>query len=447
MRRLRERVDGLQPLRRLFDEQIGSRRTRRALWFFLLDGLLISASGALVAQYVSLYALEFGANSAQIGLMSTLASLAGLLAMLPGAQITERWIRPRWMVLIFSRALPSIFWLLIGLLPPLAGTPPVAITLILALWTLRATTATAAGPAWAMLSGRIVPSRMRGRYFATRNSVKRVASLLAIPAGWLIERLGFPVGYEVSFTLAAVLGLLDFWAYSRIPFSAEENHAGPVRGEEAGQEEQAKQGTNGIWESPAQKRNFWVFCITSLFWTFSLQFAAPFFSVYQVQELGATASIIGVLSAATSMTALPGQILFGRWLDRRGIRWTLVVSGLLIPLLPLGWLLVRGPWGALPINLGSGFLWAGYNLASFSLLLEVTPETRQTHHIALYRTIVRVGAVAAPLLGGLLVESRGFLTVFVLSGIGRLVSALAMTRFIREPESEEEEKEETPADE
>jgi MFS family permease len=143
---------------------------------------------------------------------------------------------------------------------------------------------------------------------------------------------------------------------------------------------------------------------------------------------------VGTLAAVTSFTALLGQAVFGRLHDRKGTKWTLVLSGLLIPFLAWGWLLVTGPWGALPINIGSGFLWAGYNLSSFNMLLAVTPNARRTRRIALYQTIVQLAAAVAPSLGGMMVDRTGFLAVFALSGAGRMLSTLLLVRFVRQPE-------------
>lgn len=403
-----------------------SKRIQRAMWLFWLDGLFVSTSVSLVGSYLVLYALEFGATSTQIGLMSTIISLASMAALLPGAHLAEKWIDPKRAVLLFSRGLGQTVWVALGLLPFfLTGQP--AVYGIITLRAARAFTMQAANPAWTMLSGRIVPRRMRGTYFASRNIAKQAAALLVIPAaGWLIDRLGFPFGYQLCFSLAAVTGLLAFWMYARIPFEA------PKQARAAVEKDQKRK----IWSNVSAKRNFWTFCATSVCWTFSVQLAAPFFSVYLVETLGATAGIVGTLAAVQNLTALPGQMLYGRWLDRRGIKWTYRLSGLLIPLLPWMWLLATGPWGILPVRIGTGFLYAGYNLANFNMLLLATPHVHRTRYIALYRTIVQSAAAMAPLLGGLVVDRFGFAPVFVISGVGRLISVLLLLRFVREPQSE-----------
>lgn len=403
-----------------------SGRARHALRLFLLDGLLVSTSTSLVSSYLTLYVLQFGASSAQIGLISTVIAVAGVLAFLPGAQIAERWMDPKRMVLIFSRGLGQVAWAALAALPfVLSGQP--AVYAILALRAGRAFTVQAANSTWTSLAGQIVPYELRGQYFGMRNIAKQAAALVIIPAaGWLIDYLGFPAGYQVCFALAAAVGVLDFLTYARIRFA-------PPKRQGPEPEEEGEDDDPPLWADRSARLNFWAYCGTSVIWAFSMQLAAPFFVVYLVKVLGARAGVVGTLSALANLTALPGQALFGRWLDRRGIKWTFRLSGLLIPLLPWSWLLVSGPWGALPINMGSGFLMAGYNLSNFNMLLAVTPDRRRTHQIALYKTIVQSAAAIAPLLGGVLVDRFGFLLVFVLSGIGRLLSTVLLLRFVHDP--------------
>jgi MFS family permease len=393
------------------------------LWLFWLDGLLVATSFSLVTNFLVLYALEFGATSAQIGLMSTVMGVASMMALLPGAQLAERWIDPKRAVLIFSRGMGQLVWLALGMLPFfLTGQP--AVYGVLALRATRSFTMQASNPAWTMLSGRIVPRRLRGKFFAARNIAKQVAALLVVPAaGWLIDRLGFPIGYQICFALATVVGIGAFWAYARIPFEPEPEEKQTTEAIENGE----------TWDSAEDRRNYWTFCATSACWSFSVHVAAPFFSVYLVQVLGATAGIVGTLAAAQNLAALPGQVLYGRLLDRRGIKRTFALSGLLIPLMIWSWMLVRGPWGVLPIRIAAGFLFAGYSLSNFNMLLSVTPQVRRTHHIAVYRTITQVAVALAPLLGGLIIDRFGFLPVFALSGAGRLTSMLLLMRFVREP--------------
>lgn len=111
-------------------------------------------------------------------------------------------------------------------------------------------------------------------------------------------------------------------------------------------------------------------------------------------------------------------------LDRKGAFWVQMTTGLLIPLLPMAWALTTAPWQVGIINTFSGFLWAGYNLSNFNLLLELTPDEQRPRAVALFQTAVFGSAVVGPLLGGYLADAIGFKFIFVLSGAGRFLGML-----------------------
>jgi len=177
--------------------------------------------------------------------------------------------------------------------------------------------------------------------------------------------------------------------------------------------------------------DFLIFCATAALWNFSLNIAGPFFYVYLAQDLKASAGVIGALSVVSTLAALPGQRLFGRLSDHWGPRRVQLITGLLIPMIPWGWALTRSLWHVVPIELGSGFLWAGYGLASFNFLLLLTPEDRRPRYTAIYQIVVMAALAVGAALGGIVATHWGYTTTFVLSGIGRLSAALIFTFCLR----------------
>lgn len=155
-----------------------------------------------------------------------------------------------------------------------------------------------------------------------------------------------------------------------------------------------------------------------------MQLAGPFFNVYLVTGLGADMTMVGIVTAISSLTALAGLAVFGRLMDRKGAVWLQVVTGFPIVLLPVAWAFYTEPWQVGVNNFFGGFLWAGFNLANFTLLLQLTPEPGRAHAVALYQTVVFTSAVIGPLVGGYLADNVSFQLVFGLSGMGRLIAML-----------------------
>jgi MFS family permease len=304
------------------------------------------------------------------------------------------------------------------LLPLLTLPPTIAILAITALNGLRAFAANFANPAWTALVADLVPEFMRGRYFSIRNLTMGLATLIfSAVAGWLI-RTGNQwqadpyLGYQLSFFIAFLLGMAGTYQFARIREPRTAQHA-----------EQVRQ-TGSLSAALKSSPGFLGFVVSGFIWNLALQIAAPFFNVYLVTHLGADSSTVGLFASISSLSAIGGQIFFGKLLDRRGAVFLQLVTGFPIVLLPVAWVFYTEAWQAGVNNLFGGFLWAGFNLANFNLLLQVTPNVGRARAVALYQTGVFASAFIGPLLGGYLADTVSFHLIFLLSGAGRLAGML-----------------------
>jgi MFS family permease len=428
-RRVSARVDHLRPQRwnwyglvRPLDQRLANQATGplpagglRNLRYFWLDGLFAAISENFYLGYIALFALAYGATNSQIGLLAAAANLLGMLALFPGARLVES-AGQRKKVVIWSGGIFSRLALLgLALIPAVIAQPALAIAAIIVVDGLRSFMANLANPGWTAMVADLVPEPMRGRFFASRNTAMGLAALLVAPlAGRLIlsanSRLdSLFAGYQIVFIFAFLFGLVSTISFGRIqePRPSETNHRPHQRGD--------------LRRALRRSTGFTGLVISALVWNMALQVAAPFFNVYLVSEFQATPLTIGLLAGIATFSALIGQRVFGRLMDRRGAIWVQAVTGLAIPLAPLAWALITAPWQVGIINTFSGFLWAGYNLSNFSLLLELTPDEVRPRAVALFQTAVFGSAVIGPLLGGFLADAVGFRFIFGLSSAGRFL--------------------------
>lgn len=399
---------------------------RRNLRWFWLDGLFASASDSIIVSFLSLFALALGASRAQIGLMDALASLSAAAALFPGAALVDRLGQRKRIVLWSGGGIARTAVLLMALVP-LIFAGPAAVYAVIALAVIRAAFGNLALPAWVSLTADIVPLAWRGRYFASRNIAMEVAKIaITLLVGVVISLAGgagAPAGYQWALGMAFVIGVASTYSFARIEDVAD---PGPRR------RSPQKERLPAVHRLRAQTL-FVAFCLLAALWNFSLNIAGPFFNVYLVEKLGASAAVVGILATVASFTALPGQRLFGVLADRWGPRRVQLLTGLIIPVMPFAWLFVRSPWHVVPINLLGGFLWAGYNLASFNLLLELTPEDRRARYSALYQVVLTLSLAGGAALGGVIAQRWGYPPIFVFSGLGRFMAALLFARFVRQP--------------
>jgi len=391
---------------------IGSapRRYHKGMKMFWWDGLLATISAAFVDTYVSLYALALGATNTQIGTLASASSFLGALTPLPGAALVRKLGARKPLIVWGSLFVRSL--ILLAALVPLFFTGYTAVYLVIVLFALRAGFGNLIQPAWVSMTGDVVPIEQRGRYFSARNMAMSLASMLCVPlAGQLIDGVGGLAGYQISLALAFVVGLASSYAYSRIP-----EQKLPV-------DLQAQR--ISFWQALRTDRTFLAFTLIMMLWSFGVQVAGAYFTVYQKDVLRSSIRLIGFLTTVTSLTTLIGQRVWGRLIDQRGSRWVMTLCALIIPNMPFLWIFVTRPWHVIFISTQSGFLWAGFNVASFNLLLELPDQKLRTQASASYTTLTSIANIVAPLVGSFVINQFGYRWDFALSTVLRLMAAIA----------------------
>ena len=396
--------------------------TQRNLRWFFFDGLFFSISDAIVLTYLTLYLLALGATSAQIGFMAALGSLNATLLLIPGAMLAERLGRRKLIVVMAGGGISRISLLLLAVTPFLFDAP-FAVYFAIGLKILADGMTNLGIPAWTSLSADIVPLQSRGRYFGARNMAMGAANMVTILLiGFLLTRMDSLTGYQIVLALAFLIGLGATYSYARIDE--------PPR-TTAIKERQSYRPAELIKIFTTDK-TFLAFSAHAMVWNIALAIAGPFFNVHMVQNMNATAVMVGLVTMVSSLTSLPGLRLFGQLSDRIGPRRVQLMTGLLIPLLPLAWIFITHPWQAMVVNVFGGFLWAGYNLASFNYLLLLIPADQRERYTALYQIVVMAASAGGAAMGGLVATQWGFTTNFALSAAGRALAILIFVLFVRQ---------------
>lgn len=392
-------------------------QVQRGLALFSTDGLFIALSFAFYNSFVSLYLLGFGASNNQIGLMTSLSSLAGVATYLAATRVTAAFGTRKRMV-VFTRVSSRLNLLLLAAVPFVASGQA-AVLLTIALMCLQTVLESVGSPAWTALVADIVPLRIRARYVASRNITKSVARTVAVAlAGQLIRALGFPHGYQAAFVCGSAIGMFAALAYSRIPVCEPE----PVSGAGA---------TTGGGRVVA--RPFALYMAARTVWTLGYYLAAPFFSVYMVRELGGDAGTVGMMASVSSISAVVGLLLFTRLVEGRGLRLAWMLGSALDGIVPCLWAVAPAAWfGVVPSAL-DGVMLAGLELVNLNTLLLMAPPVERTRYAALTSAILSLAMMVGPLIGGALSEVYGLRLVFVVGGVLSLLGCVLYAICVVEP--------------
>ena len=273
---------------------------KRAMRISVIDGMLASASENLIGPFLALCALAMGASKGQIGLLAALPAFLSNVLQIPSARLTERWGQRQKLVVICS-GLSRLTIIPIILTPTLLEGDALSIPLLS--WSLSGALSTASACLADFPDGGYHSRSSRGSYFGYRNIMCNLAALVGtLLAGWLIERSGFPGGYQMSFAVALVLGLLSTYFFSTIP---------SVPMPKKNKPQQRSMGLRASWQAISQYTAFRNYCFTSVLWNFGVTFSSALYSVYFRENLGGDPGFWGVVTASGLIAGIFGHRYWG----------------------------------------------------------------------------------------------------------------------------------------
>jgi len=394
------------------------RRAMRLIWW---DGILASASGAFYSEFVVLYLLALGATSTVIGLRASINSAVSLAAPLIGAWLVARTRQRKMWVLAGPGGVARLCLLLIGLVP-FVVSGQAAVVLFVGLMALQSLTASVGMPAWSSLLGDLVPLRIRGRYLGSKMMFNNIAVMVTLPlAGWLVSEIGALGGFQTVWLLAAVVGFAATSMYWRVP----EPEAGTSGSTESGG------GMGAGFRHLRHDRRFALFCGINFAWSLGIQLAAPFFTVHMAETLGFASDTIAYLATVTTAANVLALRYAGALVDRYGAVKMTAISMLLVPLMPLMWIVGRTPLHIGLIKVYAFLAWAGFRVAATPLLLSLAPDEYRSQYVAIFSTVTGLANVLGPLPATWLYGRFGFTSNLLASAGGRLFAGLLFLWLMR----------------
>ncbi len=391
---------------------------RRRLWstagerWFYADGVLSSASEAILVQFLSIYAIALGASAAQVGLLAIANGLAGVMALVPGTVLAERARLRKWVVIGGGGGIARLAILGMAGVPLLVDSVQPTVYLLVALTFIKALAGAACHPAWVSLLAEIFPLERRAFCVSQRMLSLTVAAAIVAPvAGLSIRLIGGVAGFQIVFLVAFALGIASTACYAQI----KEAGRAPRHLRRAGS-------TRALLRDTA----FVQYLSATFVLHTSAMVVGPFFAVYLVRELQAQPGQVGLLATIEAGGAVLGQFILGFIIARSASAKVFRRLLFSMPLVPLLWLLPRVWWQAALPNAVGGAAWAVHNVVAFNLLMEHAPADNLPRYAAAQQTVVLTASFVGPALGTWVVANYDIRTAIVVSAVGRLLAALVL---------------------
>lgn len=366
---------------------------KRSLRYSLRDGAAFGVMSGAGESYFSAFALYFKATSQEVAWLAALPPLIG-----SWMQLVSAWIgrsgRHRKRLIIAGTLSQALLWLPLMMLP--LAFPDQAPALLIVCVVLFHVSGNLVQPQWSSLMGDLVPERRRGRYFARRNRLASLATLLSlIGAGIILHALTAQgqalMGFLAVFAIASSARLLSSYYLSRMYDPEEE--APPA----------LPNGPHGLsWLRALRGTPFLRFSVAIAALQGSVAIAAPFFAVYMLRHLDFSYLQFMIITASSTVMQLLTLNTWGQIGDRLGNRVMLVTTGWLVAVLPALWLVSDNFWYLMGIQLLSGLGWGGFNLSAGNYLYDLRPGRPLAAYMAVHNVLTSAAVFVGAACGGYL---------------------------------------------
>ncbi len=371
------------------------------------EGIFWSVESSFGINYISPFAIAINASNSLVALFGSVAGLLGPLSQLPGSRLIEKFSRKK--IVLKSVFLEALTWLPLIVIAFLfykgiiVSTLPLLLLLTFAIFTILAHIGI---PAWFSWIGDVVPGSKRGRWFSKRSLIIGFSSVvLAISASLFLDYFKkndwTMFGFIILFFLAFLARIISWTIFKK-------HHEPKLKLE--------KKDYFSFWDFvlAAPKTNFGKFTIFRSFLGFATAVSSPLVAVYLLRHLEFSYSILE---------------LWGKFADKYGNYSVLCVTTLMVPIIPILWIISPSPIYLILIpSVVGGIAWAGFNLAAINFIYDNVRHEKTGLGISYYNLLVGIGVFLGAGLGAILIKFLNtsfiepLLFIFILGGIIRMIA-------------------------
>jgi MFS family permease len=385
------------------------------------EGIFASASGSFGNSYISPFAIAINASNSVVALLSSISGLLGPLTQIFSSRLIEKYSRKK--IILKAVLLESLVWIPFMILAFLFYKG-ILITflpfLLLIFFAIFIMATYAVGPAWFSWMGDLVDKKFRGRWFSKRTIIIGFVSiLLTLLASFFLnyfKQQGWTMfGFIILFALA-----LTFRLTSRSVFKKQYEPKIKLK----------KGDYFSFWDflTKSPKTNFGRFTIFRALVAFACSISAPLLAVYLLRYLEFNYITYMVIILSASFFSISVTKIWGNFADKYGNYKVLAITSLLIPIIPILWILSPSPIYMIFVpSFISGISWAGFSLSSGNFIYDNVSNHKRGLAVSYYNMMIGMGVFLGAGLGALLIKyltisfMEPLFFIFLLGGIMRMI--------------------------
>lgn len=385
-----------------------------------IDAIGVSISN-VAAPFLPVFLTRLGATNFQVGLLSSMPGVTGLLlAIVVGQFLQTRKNVVPWYSL--SRLLVILCYAFTGILT-LTVSHEFAIVATLAIWAFATIPQTALAVAFSVVMNEVAGPEGRYALLSRRWTIFGITGVVGtFIVTRVINLIDFPLNYSIMFLVLSLGGFFSFYFSQKI--SLPDREPPPAMMKSTGPQNGFQNYLGILRDNPA----FLSFSLKRFVYFSALYLGMPIMPLFLVRTVEATDAQIGTINMTMTLVMLVGYYLWPRVSRQRGGRFVLLATTLGMVLYPA--LSAATPQVELIILYAgiAGFFQGGLDLVFFDELMKTVPAEYSATFVSLAQSMQYLSTILAPLLGTWLATYIGLGGALWLSAGLRLFGFLLFLR-------------------
>jgi MFS family permease len=422
-----------------------------------VEGVSATIHGNLTGGVIfTSFLLTLGAKDYQFAILNAVSAISQIPQVLSAFWMGRMKSRK---AVVISTALASRLILCFIVLLPYMFPFPIALKVVIGAALLWGALISIAGNAWTAWMSDLVPRRIRGRYFSSRNFAIMLASVItSLTACWFLDQFSeaapkglfsflpsprgtwifVPSHKMAAFTFLYLLAVIPAVACAILLYSQYE----PERPKVA---RVTLQGFVPSLKEPFSDGMFVKFLAFTCIYNFINSFAGPYWTPFCLEYLHMSYLTLAACGVMGTVGGLLTARLWGRLSDRHGNRPVIILTMTVTAFHPLLYLIATKTF-VFPVYvdfISSGVMWIGYSIAMSNLLLLFGTARTKDMFFAVYATCSALVIFIGSLISGTIITHiptvyighwslNRIQIIFFFTSMFRYMSLLAAARLIIE---------------
>jgi hypothetical protein len=394
-------------------------------------GLLNSA-----APFLPVFLTRLGASNFQVGVLTALPGLTGLVLALAVGRFLQR---QRQIVPWFARArfLISAAYALTAVVTMVI--PPVwAIPAVLLVWAGATLPQVVLNVCFSVVMNGVAGPKGRYELMSRRWTIMGITTTAAVAVvGVVLAQITFPLNYQVVLLALSVGGVISLYFSTHIELP----DVNPPSAESL-----PRQGLSTYLALIRSQPAFVSFALKRLVYLSAIALATPLFPLYYVRVVGASDQWISLIGVAQTATLMVGYGLWTHASRTRGARFVLIGTTLGLMFYPAATVATQRVELIALLAAASGVFQAGLDLVFFDELMKTVPPEYTATFVSLAQSMLYLSTLASPLIGTYLADHIGLGGALLTSAGLRMVGVLLFMRRDRQEQVARPATSETPGE-